>query len=94
MVETFEREKPNSVEVFGTLKPVRLAPTTITHSKALKSSLLNGTHTQYMSQLSQCLKILILPVTSPSSTLIEVDVTNRAGVLNILCTQCIYWCAK
>ena len=42
-------------------KPVRLAPTTISHSKALTFFVLpihplNGTHTQSMSQLSQGLK--------------------------------------
>jgi hypothetical protein len=50
-----------SVAVLDTLKPVRLAPTTITHSKALKYFVLpihplNGTHTQSM---SQGLKILL-----------------------------------
>ena len=56
-------EKPSSVEVFDTLKSVRLAPTTIPRSKALKYFVLlihplNGTHTQSMSHLSQDLHIL------------------------------------
>jgi hypothetical protein len=34
-----EHEKPSSVAVLGTLKPVLLAPTTIPLSKALKSRL-------------------------------------------------------
>jgi hypothetical protein len=51
---------------FLTLKPVRLAPTTIHCSKALKPFVspihpLNGTHTQPMSPLSQGLKILLSP---------------------------------
>jgi hypothetical protein len=37
---------------------------------------LNGTCTQSMSPLSQGLKILLQPVSSPSSTLIKVDLTN------------------
>ena len=50
--------KSDSVAVFDTLKPVRLATTTMTRSKALQyfvlpSHPLNGTHTQSMSQLSQ-----------------------------------------
>ena len=72
--ETVERGNPSSVAVLDTLNPVHLAPTAIPHSKALKSFVLpihplNGTHTQSMSQLSQGLKILLYPVSSPSSTL-------------------------
>ena len=49
--KTVEREKPSSVAVLDTLKPVRLAPTTIPLSKALTYFVLpihplNGTHTQ------------------------------------------------
>jgi hypothetical protein len=48
---------------FLTLKPVRLAPTTISHLKALKALsypfTLNGTHTQSMSQFPQGLKIYV-----------------------------------
>jgi hypothetical protein len=63
-LETVEREKPSSVAVLDTLKPVCLAPTTIPHSKALTSfvlpiHLLKGTHTQSMSLLSQIFKILL-----------------------------------
>ena len=59
--ETVVCEKPSCIAVLNTLKPVRLAPTTIPRSKALRSfilpiHLLNGTHTQSM---SQGLKILI-----------------------------------
>ena len=48
--KTVQRIKPCSGAVFDTLKLVRLAPTTIAHSKALKYfvlpiHLLNGTHT-------------------------------------------------
>ena len=62
--ETVEREKPSSVAVLDTLKPVRLASTTIPCSKTYKYSVmtfhsLNGTHTQSMSQLSQGLTILL-----------------------------------
>jgi hypothetical protein len=54
---TFEHEKPSSVAVLDTLKPVRLADTIVPCSKALKSFVLpihplNGTHTQSMSQMS------------------------------------------
>jgi hypothetical protein len=46
-----------------------------------------------MSQLSQGLKIILEPVSSPSSTLIEVDspgqsVMESAGVPKVLNTQC------
>jgi hypothetical protein len=59
--ETVEHEKPSSIAVLDTLKPVLLAPTTIPHSKALKYfvfsiNLLHGTHTQSMSQLSNRIK--------------------------------------
>jgi hypothetical protein len=62
--ETVEREKPSYVEVLDTLKPVRLAPTTIHCSKALKYFVLpihalNWPHTQSMPQLSQGLNILL-----------------------------------
>ena len=72
--ETVELEKPSSVAVLGTLKPVRLAPTTRPRSKALNYLILpihplNATYTQSMSQLSQ-----LSP--SPSSTLMEVDLTS------------------
>jgi hypothetical protein len=62
--ETVGREKHSSIAVLDT--------------KALQSFVftLNGTHTQSMSELSQGLKILLLPVSSPSSTLIEVDLTS------------------
>jgi prephenate dehydrogenase len=61
---------------------VRLAANTIPRSKALKYFIfpihpLNGTHTQSMSQLSEGLKIILQPVSSPSSTLIEVDLTSE-----------------
>ena len=61
--ETDRREKPSSVAVL-TLKLVRLAPSTIPRSKALKSfvlpiDLLNVTHTQSMSQLSQGLETFL-----------------------------------
>jgi hypothetical protein len=60
---------------------VRLAPTTTPHSKALTAFVmpihpLNGTHTQSISQLCQGLKILLQHVFSPSSALIEVDLTS------------------
>ena len=62
-------EKPSRVEVLDTLKPVCLENTTIPHSKALKSFVLpihlNGTRTQFMSQLSQGLKILIFKQSPP-----------------------------
>ena len=79
--ETFECEKPSSVAVLDTLKPVRLAPTTIPRSMALKSFVLpnhplNVTYTQSISQLSQSFKILLSPVYCPLSKLIEVDLTN------------------
>ena len=56
--ETVEREKPSSFAVFDTLKPVRLAPTTIPSSKALKYFVLPihplyGTHTIYVSIVSR-----------------------------------------
>jgi hypothetical protein len=62
--ETAGREKPSSVAVLDTVKPVRLAPTTIPCSKALKSFVFpihpqNSAHTQSMSQLSQVFKILL-----------------------------------
>jgi hypothetical protein len=38
---------------------------------------LNGTHTQDRSQLSQGLKILLYPISSPLSALIEVDLTSE-----------------
>ena len=49
--ETVEGEKPSSIAVLDTLKPVHLAPATIPCSKALKSFVLpihprKGTHTQ------------------------------------------------
>ena len=61
---TFEHEKPSSVAVLDTLKPVRLADTIVPRSKALKSFVLpihplNDTHTQSMSQMSPSLKILL-----------------------------------
>ena len=61
--ETVECVKPSSVAVLDTLKLVRLEPTTIPRSTALKYLVLpihplNGTHTQSMSQLSRGLKIL------------------------------------
>ena len=70
-------KKPSSVAVLDTLKPVRMAPTTILHSKALKYFVLpihplNGTH----SQLPQGLNILLYPIFCPSSTVIEVDLTS------------------
>jgi hypothetical protein len=54
LIKTVEREKPSSVAILDTLKPVRLAPTTIPCSMALKYFVLpihplNGTHTQSMS---------------------------------------------
>jgi hypothetical protein len=57
-------EKPSGVGVLDTLKLVRLAPSTILLSKALKYFVLpihplNCTHTQSMSQLSQGLKVLL-----------------------------------
>ena len=63
--ETVEREKPSSVAVLDTLKPVHLAPTTIPNSMALKYFVLpfhplNDTHTQFMYQLSQGLNNLSL----------------------------------
>ena len=61
-----------SVAVLDALKPVRRSPTTI---PIMPIHPLNGTHTQSMSQLSQGLEILIQPVSSPSSTLMEVDLT-------------------
>jgi hypothetical protein len=50
--ETVEHEKPSSVAVLDTLKPVYLVPTTIPRSKALCLApfTLNGRHTQSMSQ--------------------------------------------
>ena len=69
--ETVESEKPSSVAVLDTLKPVRMTPTTIPpRSKALKSFVLpihtlNGTYTQSMSQLSQGLKIYIFNLSLP-----------------------------
>ena len=55
--ETVEHEKPSSVAVLDTLKPVRLAPTTIPCSKALKYLVLpiqplNGTHMQSSSSVT------------------------------------------
>ena len=79
--ETVQREKPSSFVVLDTLKLVRLTPTIIPRSEALKSFVLpihplNGTHTQSMSQLSQVLNILLSPVSSPLSTMIEVDISS------------------
>jgi hypothetical protein len=56
--------KIQHVAVLDTLKPVRLAPTTIPRSKPLQSFVLpilplNGTCIQSMSQLSQGLKIIL-----------------------------------
>jgi hypothetical protein len=68
--ETVEREKPSSVAVLNTFKPVRLAPTTISRSKAFTCFV---SHTQFTSQLSQGLQILPSP-----STLIEVDLTSTS----------------
>ena len=61
-MHTVEREKPSSVAVLDTLKLVRLAPTNIPRSKALKYFVLpihplNGTLTQF--QLSQGIKVLL-----------------------------------
>ena len=61
---------------FLTLQAVRLAPTNLVCSKALKYFVLpiyplNGTHTQSRCQLSQGLNI-----SSPSSRLIEEDLTG------------------
>jgi hypothetical protein len=87
---------------------VCLAPTTITLSKAGKSVVLTLWMTHHPGpQLSQALKIPLWPVSSHSSTLIEVDLTSdfnkgslvstgfyvmeRAGVPNALYTQCIFW---
>jgi hypothetical protein len=55
----------NDPEAMQFLKPMRLAPTTIPSSKALKHFVLpihplNGTHSQAMSQLSQGLKKILL----------------------------------
>ena len=71
----FEREKPSSGVVLDTLKPVRLAPTTIPCSKALQSLVLTlwKVHIHNPCLSSQGLKIILQPVSSPSSTLIEVD---------------------
>jgi hypothetical protein len=60
-VYTLLSVKPSSVAVLDTVKLVRLEPTTIPCSKALKYFVLpihplNGTHTQFMSQLSEGLK--------------------------------------
>jgi hypothetical protein len=69
-------KKPSSVAVLDT--NLRLGPTIILCSKALNYFVfpihpLDGTHTQSMSHLSQGLKILISAISSPSSTLTEVD---------------------
>ena len=76
--------KPSRCAVLDTLKPVCLATTTIPRSKALQSFVLqwarhrlNGTHTQSMSQLSQGLKILLKPVSSPPSIRIEVNLVGN-----------------
>jgi hypothetical protein len=75
---SFYTRENSSIAVRNALKLVWLAPTTIPHSKILKYFVLsihtlNGKHTQPM---PQGLKILIEPVSSPSSTLIEVDLTS------------------
>ena len=54
LIQTVEWEKPSSIAVLDTLKPVHLVFTTIFHSKALQYFVLpihplNGTHTQSMS---------------------------------------------
>jgi hypothetical protein len=56
--ETVERDKSSSVAVLDTLKPVRLAPTTIPCSKAVKYFVLpihplNGTLTVHVSIYSR-----------------------------------------
>jgi hypothetical protein len=71
--ETVEREKLSGPAVVDTLKPVRLAPTTITHSKALKYLILpihplNGTHTHSHVPIVSRLNISSLACLLPSST--------------------------
>ena len=63
--ESVVREKPSSIAVVDTLKPVRLAPTSIPSSKAhtyfvLPIHPLNGTQTQFKSQLSQLASLTCL----------------------------------
>ena len=109
--ETVEREKPSSVALLDTLKPVHLALTTMPRSKALKYFVLQHSHFKWHtytihllieSRLKNhyltCLLAFIYTdwsgdinkgsYLSPWFTW-SVYVMERAGVPNVLYTQCI-----
>jgi hypothetical protein len=76
-------EKPSSVAVLDTLKPLRLAPNTIPHSKALKSIVSEWhtypIHVSIVSRLNNPVSIVSRrtnPVSSPTFTMIEIHLTG------------------